>query len=59
MDKTELFNKTIKAAERLKKAIALAFPGHYIDKLDAELSDLWDELENRNLMDEFADFALA
>ena len=40
MDKTELFNKTIKAAERLKKAIALAFPGHYIDKLDAELSDL-------------------
>lgn len=58
MDKTELFDKTIKAAERLKKAIAFAFPGHYIDKLDAELSDLWDELESRNLMDEFADFAL-
>lgn len=58
MTKAELFSKTIKAAERLKKAIALAFPAYYIDKLDAELNDLWEELEQQNLMDEFADYAL-
>ncbi len=59
MNKAELFRETIKAAARLEKAIALAFPASYIDKLDAKLDALWNELERRNLVDEFAFFVLS
>ncbi len=59
MDKAELFRETVKAAARLEKAVALAFPAGYVDMLDAKLDTLWNELERRNLVDEFADFALA
>lgn len=59
MNKAELFRETIKAATRLEKAIALAFPAGYVDMLDAKLDTLWNELERRNLVDEFADFVLA
>ncbi len=41
MNKAELFRETIKAATRLEKAIALAFPAGYVDTL-------WNELERRN-----------
>jgi len=58
MDKAELFRETIKAATRLERAIALAFPASYIDKLDSELGSLWAELERQNLVDEFAFIAL-
>lgn len=58
MDKHIIFIKTLKAMLRLKKAISLGFPPSYVDKLDAQLGEYLDELESRNLMDEFADFAL-
>ena len=57
-DKYILFVKTLKATLRLKKAIDLGFPVSYIDKLDAQFGNYIDQIENRNLMDEFADFVL-
>lgn len=57
-DKYILFVNALKAMLRLKKAIDLGFPASYIDKLDAQFGKHIDQIENRNLMDQFADFVL-
>lgn len=58
MEQKELFTKTVQAAEKLNKAISLAFPSYIIDKLDADLTKLWAEIESRGLVEAFAEFAL-
>ena len=58
MEQKELFNKTVQAAEKLNKAINLAFPGYIIDELDANLAKLWTEIESRGLVEAFAEYAL-
>lgn len=57
-DKYVLYVKAVKAMLRLKKAIDFGFPVTYVDKLDAQFGKYIDQIESRNLMDEFADFVL-